>query len=215
MKISFLCSNAQHPVNRYLQRWISANEHDYQIELVRDKNALTGGELLFLISCSQVVNTQDRAQYTYTLVLHASDLPKGRGWSPYIWDIINGAHEITVTLLEAEDKVDSGRIWQKKRVPLTEDMLWDEINNQLFAAELELIDYAVANFQTIQPETQSCQIEPTYYPKRSPEDSQIDPHKTIAEQFNTLRICDPKRFPAYFELHGKRYNIILEKADDK
>lgn len=215
MKISLLCSDAQHPVNNYLQRWISENEDSHQIELVRDKKALTGGDILFLISCSQIINAEDRSLYTNTLVLHASDLPKGRGWSPHIWDIINGASEITLTLLEAEDKVDSGHIWQKKKIPITEDMLWNEINKQLFAAELELINYAVTNFQTIQPAAQSSQIEPSYYPKRSPKDSQIDPRKTIAEQFNTLRVSDPERFPAYFELHGKRYNIILEKADDK
>ena len=215
MKISFLCSNAQHPVNDYLRQWIIENQSTHQIELVRNKNALTGGELLFLISCSQVVNAQDRAQYSHTLVLHASDLPKGRGWSPHIWDIIKGANEITLTLLEAEDKIDSGRIWQKKLIPLTKDMLWDEINALLFAAELELVDYAIANCNSIIPAEQSTEIEPSYYPKRSPEDNRIDPHKTIAEQFNTLRVCDPKRFPAYFELHGKRYNIILEKPDDK
>lgn len=27
-----------------------------------------------------------------------------------------------------------------------------------------------------------------------------------------IRICDPDRFPAYFELHGHKYNIRLEKA---
>lgn len=214
MNISFLCSNTQHPVNEYLQHWINLNKHNHQVELVRDKNELTGGELLFLISCSQIIDSQDRAKYSHTLVLHASDLPRGRGWSPYIWEIINGANKITVTLLEAEDEIDSGRVWGKRQLPLTPDMLWYEINAQLFAAELELVDYAIANYSTIKPEEQTSTIEPSYYPKRTPKDSQIDPQKSIAEQFNTIRVCDPKRFPAYFELHGQRYNIILEKVND-
>lgn len=215
MKISFLCSDAQHPVNKHLQHWIQLHQQNHQIELVRDKNELTGGELLFLISCSQFIDSEDRAKYSHTLVLHASDLPKGRGWSPHIWEIINGANTITLTLLEAEDEIDCGRIWGKKQLPLTPDMLWDEINAQLFAAELDLIDYAIENLSTIAPEEQSTQIAPNYYPKRTPEDSQIDPQKTIAEQFNTIRVCDPKRFPAYFELYGQRYNIILEKVNDE
>ncbi len=215
MKISFLCNDKQHPVNEPLQHWIHLNQHNHEIELVRDKNELTGGELLFLISCSQLIDSQDRAKYSHTLVLHASDLPRGRGWSPHIWEVINGANTITLTLLEAEDKIDSGRIWKKRQVPLTPDMLWDEINNQLFTAELELIDYAIANSDTIVPEEQATTIAPSYYPKRTPKDSQIDPQKTIVEQFNTIRVCDPKRFPAYFELNGQRYNIILEKVNDK
>ena len=29
-----------------------------------------------------------------------------------------------------------------------------------------------------------------------------------------MRICDPDRFPAYFELHGQNYKIRLEKMSD-
>ena len=43
-------------------------------------------------------------------MIHASDLPKGRGWSPHIWGLINEAQQITISLLEAVDKVDSGDI---------------------------------------------------------------------------------------------------------
>lgn len=213
MKISFLCSDEHHPVNDYLYKWIEKNASTHQIELVRSKAGLTGGDLLFLISCSQIVTAKDRERYTYSLVLHASDLPKGRGWSPHIWEIIKGATEITLTLLEAEDKVDSGRIWCKKRIPIAKDLLWDEINARLFSAELELIDFAVNSFSHIRPAEQSAQITPSYYSKRSPEDSQIDPGKTLTEQFDQIRVCDPERFPAYFELHGKKYKIILEKVD--
>lgn len=213
MKVSILCSDKHHPVNDYLHAWIEKIEQTHQVELVRDKAELTGGDLIFLISCSQIVTAKDRSKYTYSLVLHASDLPKGRGWSPHIWEIIDGATEITLTLLEAEDKVDSGRVWHKKKIPIAKHLLWDEINALLFSAEIELMDFAVNNFTNINPEDQPSQITPSYYPKRSPEDSRINPQKTLAEQFDQIRVCDPNRFPAYFDLHGKRYKMTLEKVD--
>ncbi|HEY8995231.1 MAG TPA: hypothetical protein VIM71_11255, partial [Lacunisphaera sp.] len=49
--------------------------------------------------------------------------------------------------------------------------------------------------------------EPSYYPRRRPVDSRLDPDKTLREQFNLLRACDPDRYPAYFEVAGRRYEV--------
>ena len=214
MKITLLCSDIQHPVNAYLTQWMQRNEGGHDISLVREKSALSGGDLLFLVSCSELIGKQERNLYQSSLVLHASKLPRGRGWSPHIWQIIEGSGEVTLTLLEAEDRVDSGRIWQQVSFNVPPDALWDEINASLFSAEIELIDFAVKNFRNIEPLEQDGSVEPTYYKRRSPNDSCIDPTQSIASQFNLMRVCDPKRFPAYFDLHGHRYKITLEKIHD-
>lgn len=212
MKVTILCSSAAHPINAHLQSWIARHQDRHQISLLRNKTDLEGGDLLFLISCSEMVTKQERLRYAKTLVIHASDLPLGRGWSPHIWQILDGATEVTVTLLEAEDKVDSGAIWKKIPVHVEKNALWHEINGTIFDAELVLMDFAVENLGTIQPTPQSTTVVPTYYPKRTPSDSRVDPRKSIESQFDLVRVCDPDRFPAYFELHGSRYIIKLEKA---
>lgn len=214
MQISFLCSDALHPVNPYLEKWIAAQEGKHQVEIVRKKNELAGGTLLFLISCSEIIGPAERAAYKSVLVLHASDLPRGRGWSPHIWQILENAQEITLSLLEAEDQVDSGRIWKKIKFAIPPHALWDEINVLLFEAEIELIDFAVHEFTRVKPLEQDSTIKPNYYIKRTPADSKIDPQKSIADQFNQIRVCDPNRFPAFFELHGKKYKLTLEKIDE-
>lgn len=211
MRISFLCSDEQHPVNDHLLKWISEQQGQHQIELVRQKNELSGGDMLFLISCSEIIGSEDRSAYRASLVLHASDLPRGRGWSPHIWQIIAGANEVTVSLLEAEDKVDSGRIWRKVKSPIPKHALWDEINEHLFDLEIELINFAVSEFENVRPAEQDLSIETSYYPRRTPFDSKIDPDESIASQFDKIRVCDPNRFPAFFELHGQKYKVILEK----
>src|SRR5690606_29368375 len=111
MKITLLCSNDKHPVNAHLKKWIAQRKMTHEISLVRKVKDLPGGEILFLVSCSEIVTEEYRSLYDHCLVLHASDLPKGRGWSPHIWQIIEGASDITMSLLEAADNVDSGRIW--------------------------------------------------------------------------------------------------------
>lgn len=214
MRISMLCSDEQHPINESLGRWVAAHQDTHQIELVRKKNELSEGDILFLISCTEIIDATVRAAYRTSLVLHASDLPYGRGWSPHIWQIIDGADEITLTLLEAEDKVDSGRIWKKVKLHIPRHALWDEINERLFEAEIQLIDFAVREFDSISPAQQDDSIESTFYSRRSPSDSEIDPLQSIASQFDKIRVCDPNRFPAFFELHGRKYKLVLEKIND-
>jgi len=214
MKITLLCTDAEHPVNQYLKAWMDTQQGFHDVSLVQSKRDLTTGDILFLVSCSEIIDATVRDKYSTTLVLHASDLPKGRGWSPHIWEIVNGAEAITVSLLEAEDKVDSGRIWNKLNVPVPKHALWDEINQLLFEAEIELINYAVQNFAVASPLGQKTTDEASYYPKRTPANSRIDVSKSIAEQFDLIRVCDPNRFPAYFEHLGIRYTLKLEKTND-
>ena len=215
MKISLLCSDTNHPVNEHLKAWMSTLKGFHEVELVQRKNELGGGDILFLVSCNEIISARDRENYLVSLVLHASDLPKGRGWSPHVWELVNGAEGITLSLLEAEDKVDSGRIWKKLFLPVSKNALWDEINRVLFEAEVELMNFAVQNFGKVTPVIQKVAGNDIYYSKRTPSDSRIDVNKSIAEQFDLIRVCDPNRFPAYFEYLGSRYTLKLEKIHDE
>lgn len=214
MKITLLCSDPLHPVNAHLKPWIERNRNVHEISLVRFKRDLGGGDVLFMISCTEIINSFERDIYRASLVLHSSSLPYGRGWSPHIWQIINGAEEIIVSLLEAEDVVDSGRLWHQITISIPKHALWNEINEKLFNAEIALIDFAISEFDTVIPIEQNKNINPTYFPRRNPVDSKIDPEKTIAEQFDQIRVSDPVRFPTFFDLHGHRYKLILEKISD-
>lgn len=211
MRISVLCSDPGHPVHRELENWCARRRGEHEVELVHRTQELSGGDLLFLISCNEIVRAEVRQRYRASLVVHASDLPRGRGWSPLIWQIINGENVVTVSLLETEDKVDTGAIWGKRELRFDGHELADEINTALFTTELELIDMAVEGMDRITPQPQG-DGEATYYRKRTPEDSRIDPTRSLAEQFDLLRVADPQRYPAFFDHRGHRYKIILRKV---
>lgn len=166
---------------------------------------------MFLISCTEIIRRDDRAPYSKTLIIHASDLPNGRGWSPLVWQVLEGQTEITVSLLEAEDAVDTGPIWKKQVVTVSDHFLHDEINAALFNTEIELMDFAVNSFGTMEPEVQSTDMQASYYRKRLPAESELDPKLPLADQFDLIRVSDPQRYPAYFDLRGHRYKITLEK----
>ncbi len=210
MKITILCSDLHHPVFPWLQSWAERNRAAHAVDLVRAKDALAGGDILFLISCHELIGPDVRARYRATLVIHASDLPLGRGWSPHIWQVLEKKQHIKVTLLEAADAVDSGAIWTQTAFDLEGHETFAEINAKLFEAEMRLMDYAVLHLETVQPRPQDDR-EPTRYRKRTPEDSRINPQRSIADQFDLLRVADPERFPAFFDLLGHRYFIHITK----
>jgi methionyl-tRNA formyltransferase len=215
MKISILCSSPDHPVNSSLVEWqVEMIKAGHNVDIFRRKCELKGGDLLFLISCSEIIAEIDRNKFKHSLVIHASDLPEGRGWSPHIWAIAEGRNNIIVSLLEADDSVDSGDIWMKKTFTLEGHELLSEINKKLFQIELELMTEAVENYADIKPYGQVSPCE-KYYSKRTSESSCLDLDKSIKEQFNLLRVVDNTRYPAYFVFEGHKYTLKIEKANDE
>lgn len=211
MNITILCSSKDHPVINHIEGWIDQNSSKLKIYLVNNKEELKEGDILFLISCTEILSSNIRKKFKKCLVIHASDLPNGRGWSPHVWQILEGCQNINVSLIEAEDTVDTGDVWKKLVINIPKDYLYDEINQVLFDAHLELMNFAIENFTSITPRKQSTNTVPSYYKKRTPKDSKLDIQKTISEQFELLRVCDPDRYPAYFEIYGHKYRIKIDK----
>lgn len=214
MDVTLLCSDFNHPVYPYLQEWQEKHKDIYKISILNKVNEIKeGGDILFLISCSEIVSSKTRNMFSHTLVLHASDLPHGRGWSPHIWSLLSGKNKLTLSLLTAEDEVDTGDIFRKIHIKLNGTELYYEIDKLLFEAEVELLSWACENVFKVEPKPQIIG-ETSYFRKRTPEDSKLDVDKSIREQFNLLRCCNPERYPAFFELDNRKYKLIIKRYDE-
>lgn len=212
-KYTVMCNNLEHPVIPWLRRWIANHPSKEYISLVHSPEEINwNGDFLFLISYSRMVGDTLRARFGNTLVFHPSNLPKGRGWSPQVWEIIAGADTLTLSMIEAADPVDSGKIWSKRTIPVAKTALYDEINALIFTNTIELMDQIIIDPNSFSPEEQDIEIEPTFYRRRSPKDSALDIEKPLKDQFNLLRICDPERYPAFFEFEGQKYILTIRKA---
>ena len=213
MKISVICGSSAHPVVPCLRDWVQEQGHrGHEAGLFFDLNDLTGGDLLFIISFGEKLGPETLSRFNACLVLHASDLPDGAGWSPHIWSIIDGQSRITVTLFEAEAKIDTGRIWFKKSFDLAGTELLDEINERLFETEIALMTRGVDEFSSVEPQVQQGAGGP-HFRRRTPEDSRLDPDKPLSDQFDLLRTVDNERFPAFFDMRGRRYKLKIEALD--
>jgi methionyl-tRNA formyltransferase len=208
MKIDIVISDRKHPLWTTVSNWAERHQ-DHQINLLNELAQAEGGDFLVMIACHEIAKPAVRGRYRRSFVSHASDLPEGRGWSPAVWDILEGKDRIVLTLIEATDQVDAGGVLHKFRASVKPTDLHDDINRMLGELVLGALDFILKNAD-MEPVPQTGN--PTWHRKRAPADSELDPSRSIASQFNLLRVCDPDRYPAFFELFGERFELIIRKS---
>lgn len=179
--------------------------------LCRSYEAVPEGAIAFYLSCHRVTPPEVLARNRRNLVVHASDVPEGRGWSPLTWQILEDRNRIPVSLLEAVQEVDAGPVIYKEHLEFAGHELIDEMRAALAELTIALCRRFLA--EPVPPEGVPQTGEPTYWPRRRPEDSVLNPHKTLAEQFGLLRVADNERYPAYLEWRGCRYRLHITKVD--
>lgn len=183
----------------------------HQAHWAHDANHLTRGELCFFLSYSRIVPRSVLVRHQHNLVVHASDLPRGRGMSPLTWQILEGTNKIVVTLLEAEDVVDTGVIYLQTHLDLDGTELLPELRNGIARATKALCMQFIDDYPSVVAQAREQTGEKgSLYRRRGFKDSQVDPFKSLEQQFNLLRVVDNECYPAWFEYRGRRYVLYIE-----
>jgi len=185
----------------------------HQVHVVFDAQEIPPSDILFLLSFWSLIPANILTNNTHNIVIHGSDLPKGRGWSPVTWQIIDGENKIPMTLFEATEKVDAGDVYLKSMMVFLGDELLDEIQEKQALAQFDLCCDFVEHYPSIVTNKQAQIGDSFTYPRRSSKDSMLDVNKTIHEQFNILRTVDNDNYPAYFEMAGRTYTIKIEGSE--
>ena len=187
------------------------SKEGHRIKWIHQPEEIPRGDFCFLLGCEKIVGREILELNNHNLVVHESLLPMGKGWSPLSWQILEGSNQIPVVLFEATEGVDSGMIYLKDYLNFYGHELIEELRLAQAEVTLRLCNHFVKSFPEVLNLSQSQSGEDSFYPRRRPEDSRIDPNRTLAEQFNLLRVVDNERYPAFFELQGFRYSLRVEK----
>lgn len=196
------------PYAENLTQKLKGQGHDASL-ILRHKDVVEG-DILCLLSCERIFKNLNLNKHT--LVVHESDLPKGKGWSPVTWQVLEGQTKIPVTLFEAVEAVDAGPIYGQGFIELNGTELLSEIKHQQGLVTQDLILDFVDNYPNVEGKEQSG--EESFYAKRGPDDSQLDIQKSIEQQFDLLRVCDNERYPAHFTIRDQKYIVKIYKKDD-
>ena len=142
--------------------------------------------------------------------MHESALPQG--WSPITWQILEGASRIPITLFEVTAALDADPIFlQQQIVPEGHELVeeWRALQAQ---ATLELCLAWFDRYCEVVASSLPQHGEPSYYRRRRPADSQLDPERSLAEQFNLMRVVVNQRYPAFYHWRGR--SLILQVLPD-
>ncbi len=186
-------------------------QQGHVVNLLDDHSSLTErGDVLLMLSYWRLVPNNYLRRFCHAVVVHESDVPIGRGWSPVSWQVLEGAVRIPVCLFEAVGDVDAGPVYLRNEMQLAGNELIDEIRKEQGKATIELCVQFMANYPFNLVDKKVQIGDPTYYRRRKPEDSRLDIDKSLRDQFNLLRIVDNDAYPAFFEMEGRRYKLTIE-----
>lgn len=169
------------------------------------------GDYCFMLGWYKLLTKEDLSKNVHNIVIHAADLPQGRGHSPVSWQVIEGKNKIPLVMIEAVESPDAGLILRKSEIELEGHELIDEIRSKVFNEITRLIVAELTN--PSKGEAQKGEV--SYYRKRTPEDLKIDTSFPLISQFNLLRIADNKRYPAFFYHNGHKYVLTIKKEYGK
>jgi RimJ/RimL family protein N-acetyltransferase len=183
----------------------------HSVSHVHEEKDLSSADFCFYLSFSRVVSKVTLDLFRHNFVVHSSDLPEGRGWSPLTWQILEGKNEIPTVLFEASEKVDSGQIYSKQELKFEGHELINEIREAQGTLIVSMVkslieDYPRSLFNGIQQSGKG-----SYYPRRRSVDSKVDPESSLRQVFLQLRVADNDNYPAFFELNGHKYELRISK----
>ena len=148
--------------------------------------------------------------------MHPTRLPKYRGPTSGAYVILNEEEFSGSTVHIMSEEFDKGDIILQSKVALSKFDTVKSMQRKVYSSEpkllLKSIDLILNGFSPI-PQIES---EASEYPKlRTPDDSQIDPSKSLLELFNNIRASDHEEFPAHFFLNGEKVCIRLWRPNKK
>jgi methionyl-tRNA formyltransferase len=170
-------------------------------------------DIIFYLSYSRIVKKKYLLNSNFNMVVHASDLPRGRGFSPYTWEILKKKKKITLSLFKINPSlsiVDSGDIYKKILFKVSDTDLIEDIRKKIVINTFDLINSFLNNKNKKFFKQKGM---PSYYRKRTPLDSKINLNKKFKDLIPLFKVVDNKRYPAHF--FYKKCKFILKIYKDK
>ena len=165
-------------------------------------------DYVFVLGYTKILPKSFIERNKLVMIIHESNLPKGKGLSPLQWQILLNKNIIKINLLKLEAEVDSGNIILTNDLKLNGSELYDEIRKKQAEATFQLIDKFLN--QKINRFKKQKGME-TFFRKRTAVDSRVDIKQSLKKSFNLLRICNNEKWPAFFYYKNQKYILKIFK----
>lgn len=191
----------------YAREIVERLGEEHTVALYNNADEIARGDIVLLLGCTKIVPKSVLDRNRHNIVVHESDLPLGRGWSPLSWQVEEGKNRIPISLFEAAEELDAGEVYFKDWIELDGTELFPEIKEKQGKKTIEMVLKFVEMFPNIKPVPQTGN--PTFYRRRKMEDNRMDVNKTLADQFDKIRVSDNNKFPSWFTYRGRKYKLRI------
>tara|TARA_B100001057_G_scaffold501284_1_gene623201 strand:+ start:15067 stop:15723 length:657 start_codon:yes stop_codon:yes gene_type:complete len=168
-------------------------------------------DILFIINYTKKIDLNKFSSKSINLVIHESDLPKGKGFAPLQWQVLQNKKNIIFTMIQINKIIDSGPIVMKKMLRLNGLELYDELRFLQAKTIFKMIDLFIKKYPKIKFKKQKGKS--TFYRKRTTQDSKLNINSSIKSQFNKLRVTNNNDWPAFFIYRKQKYIVKIFKDD--
>ena len=200
--------------NDWLRQYLSDDfnfREDINVSNFYEEKEIKEFDVVFVLGFTRILKKDFLQANDLVLLVHESNLPLGKGFSPLQWQILEGKNKIVFSLLEASEEVDSGDIIEQMECNLDGTELYDEVRSKQAKLTFELISRFIRNYPNYKKKKQFGKS--TYYRRRKITDSELDINLPIKDLFPLLRIVNNKDWPGFFRINGVKYIIKIYRED--
>lgn len=151
--------------------------------------------------------------FPLALNMHPTLLPSYRGPTSGAFILINNEKKTGSTVHFLEPEMDAGDIIAQSVVELSVFDTVRSMQKKVYKTEPQLLIEAFRKLERGIVATPQNIQEASIFPRRTPEDSRIDPNKPLRVLFNEIRACDPESYPAFFYVEGQKVCVKLWRPD--
>jgi methionyl-tRNA formyltransferase len=170
-----------------------------------DDALAVGADLGVVVAFGQLVKPHVLAELPM-VNLHFSLLPRWRGAAPMERALLAGDHETGVCLMQLEVALDTGPVFARRVVPVTDHDTGESLRSRLTDVGSDLL---VSSLQTGLGTPEPQMGEPTYAHKISPAELALDWSRPAVELLRVVRLGG-----AYTTFRGKRVKVLAADVVD-
>ena len=210
-RVGFLIDPKNNWIEKSIKKRFSKNTKKYIFLVSTNKKRFLNFDILFILGYTRFLSSNFLNKNSLNLVVHESDLPKGRGLAPVQWQLLKNKKKIPIKLFKVNQKIDTGDIYEHDYFFIKKSDLDNEIRFKQALATIKIIENFLRKYPRVKSSKQKGKA--SYFKKRNPKDHKLDVNKSLKANFNLLRISNNEKYPAYFNLYGKKYIIKIFKSE--
>lgn len=167
-------------------------------------------DYLISINYRYIIPKEIFSKVEFPLNIHGSLLPKYRGRTPHVWNIINGEKITGITCHKIEETVDTGDIILQEKIKIKKDWTGNDLLKQMQEKYPILLLKSLFKIERGEKLLKQEEESATYFGKRIPEMGYISFYNSYEKIHNFIRAQAYPYPGAYYYLENGN-KIIIDK----